>query len=356
MFPTSNGQWYPNAEDGFLGLRLIYEGHSYFGWLRLNISNSDSGFTVKDYAFNSTADKVIIAGQSSAKYLGILPISNLDQYFCSGNSFTVSYMMTASFSSSNIVTAELSDVTGSFANPVAIGSVTSNTSGNINAVIPGLTAFGYGYRIRVRSSAPVRISYSTLFNSTIDGDPPSETIYVGNTSLCENGTVDMYAYYGYGGCCSYQWKRNGIAIQGATMNYYYATEAGYYKCIISNAAGTVTSDIVTVTACNAVSTDVAKPQNSNKNGYTGLKEFKLKIAPNPVTSSAIISFSLSKTENVSMKIFDMNGRIISTITETAFPAGTHQLRWNAVNVKNGVYVLRLQAGNFSGTKKLVVLK
>src|SRR6185436_9109367 len=106
----------------------------------------------------------------------------------------------------------------------------------------------------------------------------------------------------------YQWKRNGIAIQGATMNYYYATEAGYYKCIISNAAGTVTSDIVTVTACNAVSTDVAKPQNSNKNGYTGLKEFKLKIAPNPVTSSAIISFSLSKTENVSMKIFDMNGR------------------------------------------------
>jgi hypothetical protein len=68
MLPTSNGEWYPHAEDGFLGLKIVNGGHSYFGWARLSISDNDSGFTVKDYAFNSTADKAIIAG---AKVTGV---------------------------------------------------------------------------------------------------------------------------------------------------------------------------------------------------------------------------------------------------------------------------------------------
>ena len=70
-----------------------------------------------------------------------------------------------------------------------------------------------------------------------------------------------------------------------------------------------------------------------------------------------ISIEIPKQEKSFTKnFFDMNGKLISTIAETAFAAGPHQLKWNGVHVKTGVYVLRLQAGNYIATKKLVVVK
>lgn len=59
-----------------------------------------------------------------------------------------------SFGGGNVFTAELSDATGSFASPVVIGSVSSTTSGTINASIPSTTPAGNGYRIRVVASSP----------------------------------------------------------------------------------------------------------------------------------------------------------------------------------------------------------
>ena len=52
----------------------------------------------------------------------------------------------------------------------------------------------------------------------------------------------------------------------------------------------------------------------------------------------------------------MNGKLIGKIVETVFAAGEQQLNWNAANVNTGVYVLRLQAGNYVETRKLVVAK
>src|SRR5262245_3641196 len=50
FLPNNNykGEWYPGTEDNFLGLKLTYGGHSYFGWLRMNISEGDVGFIIKD--------------------------------------------------------------------------------------------------------------------------------------------------------------------------------------------------------------------------------------------------------------------------------------------------------------------
>ena len=87
-----------------------------------------------------------------------------------------------------------------------------------------------------------------------------------------------------------------------------------------------------------------------------MNRLKLNIVPNPVVSSTTISFSLGKTENVSIKIFDVNGKLISTIAETAFATGQHQLHWNAANVHAGVYLLRIDAGDYMETRKLVVVK
>ena len=82
----------------------------------------------------------------------------------------------------------------------------------------------------------------------------------------------------------------------------------------------------------------------------------MNIVPNPVVSSTTISFSLDKTENVSIKIFDMNGRLIQSFPEREFVAGAHQLKWDVTNFRAGIYVLKMQAGNYRETRKLIVAK
>jgi hypothetical protein len=321
----------------------------------MSISDGLSGFTIKDYAFNSKPEQGILAGQSSYKYLGIVPISDLDVYFCTGNSVTVPYMILGNFSATNVVTVELSDAGGSFANPVSIGNVVSNASGSVNAVIPPRTPSGNGYRIRVRSSDPVRTSYSTGFYSTVLG-PAIGSINAADTTLCQHDSVYLSAYYADGWCYSYQWKRNGIDIPGATMSYYYATVAGKYKCIISNAGVNVTSNTITITACSPGAISATKSSKSNGSQSTRLNEVQLKVAPNPATTSAIISFSLPVAGKVSLKLYDINGRLINVLSDKELKEGIHQITLNTRELSGGIYTIRMQTHNSFQTGKLVVVR
>jgi uncharacterized repeat protein (TIGR03803 family) len=100
--------------------------------------------------------------------------------FCAGSSLNVAYTATGSYGSANVFTAQLSDASGSFANPVAIGNTTSATSGTIEAVIPATTTAGTGYRIRVVSSnqavtgsdngSDIAITALATFYQDADGD------------------------------------------------------------------------------------------------------------------------------------------------------------------------------------------
>ena len=78
--------------------------------------------------------------------------------------------------------------------------------------------------------------------------------------------------------------------------------------------------------------------------------------PNPFNPATTFSFVLPARSFVSIKIFDMLGREVSTIVSAELQAGTYTRRWNAANMASGVYFYRLQAGAFSQTKKLLLLK
>jgi len=100
------------------------------------------------------------------------------------------------------------------------------------------------------------------------------------------------------------------------------------------------------------------------NPSTGVKdnsgrplEFKLHQSyPNPFNPSTTINFTIPNAAFVTLKIFDINGREAATILKKELPAGVHSIKWNAVNLTSGVYFYRLEAGNFTATKKLLLLK
>ncbi len=86
-------------------------------------------------------------------------------------------------------------------------------------------------------------------------------------------------------------------------------------------------------------------------------EFKLyQNYPNPFNPSTKIGFRISEFGLISLKIYDVLGREVTTLVNEEKPAGTFEVTWNAVNIPSGVYFYQLKAGSYTATKKLLLLK
>ena len=83
--------------------------------------------------------------------------------------------------------------------------------------------------------------------------------------------------------------------------------------------------------------------------------------PNPFNPVTNLSYDLPENAMVNITIYDMMGRIVSTLVNENQSAGYKTLRWNATNntgqpVSAGVYIYTIQAGDFNKTKKMILLK
>jgi hypothetical protein len=78
--------------------------------------------------------------------------------------------------------------------------------------------------------------------------------------------------------------------------------------------------------------------------------------PNPFNPSTSISYQLPANSFVSLKVFDMLGREVATLVDEVKNAGTYSTTWNASGFGSGIYFCKMQAGSFSATRKLVLMK
>ncbi len=79
------------------------------------------------------------------------------------------------------------------------------------------------------------------------------------------------------------------------------------------------------------------------------------IYPNPVRSTANVSFNLAQAADVSVKMYDALGREVAVLADGFMTAGPHTLAWNAGSATSGVYFCRIEAGKFSVVKRVVRL-
>jgi len=84
-------------------------------------------------------------------------------------------------------------------------------------------------------------------------------------------------------------------------------------------------------------------------------------APNPFSSTTSMSFALPNAAPVSLSVYDVSGRLVSTLINRPMDAGMHQVSWDGRDsggnsVANGVYLLRLQAGGETITRDMVRMK
>lgn len=78
--------------------------------------------------------------------------------------------------------------------------------------------------------------------------------------------------------------------------------------------------------------------------------------PNPFNPSTTISFSVPNEEFVYLKVFNSLGEEVAELVNETKPSGNYEINFNASGLSSGVYLYRLQAGEFSTTKKLLLQK
>lgn len=119
---TDIGEW-DSVVNGYTGLQLIQAGQTYYGWVRMDVtvSFSSASMTIKDYAYNSTPNQSILAGQTTTT--GI----NDHSFATSVNLFpnpATNHLTIALGSNSKRVEVTIADITGKI--------IYSNTAGDLD--------------------------------------------------------------------------------------------------------------------------------------------------------------------------------------------------------------------------------
>jgi len=78
--------------------------------------------------------------------------------------------------------------------------------------------------------------------------------------------------------------------------------------------------------------------------------------PNPFNPTTNIGFRISTSEFVSLKVFNVLGSEVAVLINEEKPAGYYEIEFDASDLTSGIYYYRINAGNYSETKKMILLK
>jgi hypothetical protein len=86
-------------------------------------------------------------------------------------------------------------------------------------------------------------------------------------------------------------------------------------------------------------------------------EFQLEQCyPNPFNPSTNIKYSIKENSMVSIKIYDILGREMKTLVNKSHPAGIYNIKFDAAELAVGIYIYKIQAGDFTASRKMNLIK
>ena len=129
---------------------------------------------------------------------------------------------------------------------------------------------------------------------------------------------------------------------------FYNYEAGYNSYDIIDANPSI---IYVAPVPFTVTPSGATDNNSLPNSFELSQNY-----PNPFNPSTIIKYSISKRSNVSLKVYDMLGKEVATLVNEIKDANSYQVKFDASNLTSGLYIYKFQAGNFTASKKMMLIK
>jgi hypothetical protein len=78
--------------------------------------------------------------------------------------------------------------------------------------------------------------------------------------------------------------------------------------------------------------------------------------PNPFNPTTNINFTIPKAGNVTLKVYDLNGKEIATLVNAEMGAGTHAVSFDASKLASGTYIYKIVCGDFVSQKRMSLVK
>ena len=78
--------------------------------------------------------------------------------------------------------------------------------------------------------------------------------------------------------------------------------------------------------------------------------------PNPFNPVTSVHFTLPVESEVSLEVYNLQGRMVETLTSGNMQPGYHSVIWNADSYSSGVYFVKMIAGEYINTQKLMLVK
>jgi photosystem II stability/assembly factor-like uncharacterized protein len=169
---------------------------------------------------------------------------------------------------------------------------------------------------------------------------------------------------------------NISGIDGAGNDYWYvrgtgvyrSTDAGLTFASVHTGVGTG-NDIKMATGTNGclagwtcasggnIARMTGNPVGRGNNNTTIPNEYNLEQNyPNPFNPVTSINFAIPKAGLVDLKVFDVLGREVAVVMSGYIPAGNHTAQFDASTLSSGVYFYTLTSGEFTSTKKMLLVK
>lgn len=244
--------------------------------------------------------------------------------YCVGDSITVYFSNDDTvFAGSNQFHFEMSDASGSFISPVALGSYTTiAVTDSAKFILPASITAGTGYRVRIRSTEPIYYTAPGI-SFDINNLPTKPTLSANSTQLSANVS----------GAGTLQWYKNGTAIAGATSATFQPQSAGMYTISHTNNAG-----------CTAVSnplyfTPVSVESIELNNA--------IMITPNPAHTTVTLQGLKGATV---IEVYDLVGKVVYQQNALELPTETIDIS----NLSTGNYIIRITYSNGERTTAKMV--
>lgn len=253
---------------------------------------------------------------------------------CAGGNVIIPFSVSSNFNFGNVFTAQLSDMWGSFANPVNIGSIPWFTNGIIFATIPANTNFGFLYRVRIIASSPSDTSNSSP-NTIIITQIAQLNDIVSNPgdSACPGDTITLTAL---NPGASYAWST------GDTTQSIQVTQPGVYSV--------TTTDILT---CQSTTSDTIYFDPSF---CTGIEETsfagKLEFFPNPASDFIRIQYTESRNVQANLFMYSSQGALIRS--ERIFLQNGQALEVSLTGLSAGLYQFVIESEGERAAKRIIV--
>ncbi|MFO7524848.1 MAG: T9SS type A sorting domain-containing protein, partial [Ignavibacteriaceae bacterium] len=78
--------------------------------------------------------------------------------------------------------------------------------------------------------------------------------------------------------------------------------------------------------------------------------------PNPFNPSTIIKFTIPSSSFVNLTVYDILGKEVSRLVNEVMPAGNYEIKFDASKLSSGIHYYKLSAGDYSMTKKMILLR